>query len=162
MLLGYVILQMAQRKMGLRKKEGSYWSYKEQETGSYRASRVFSLTQTTLERYVKDRQKNSSESVKTKLGRKQVLPCEAENDMTEHCLLMERIFFFLLAWHWQTSCVSHTYLLWETELKTNFARDMKRLVGRGWNFSHFFIHKFQLELLKVFHSQERDVSLLNQ
>jgi len=58
--------------------------------GSYKASRVFSLPQTTLERYVKDRQKSSREIVKTKLGRKQVLPCEAENNLAEHCLLMER------------------------------------------------------------------------
>ena len=60
------------------------------EMGSYKASRVFSLPQTTLERYVKDRQKSSREIVKTKLGRKQVLPCEAENNLAEHCLLMER------------------------------------------------------------------------
>ena len=62
---------------------------------SYRASRVFNLPQTTLERYVKDRQKSSSETVKTKLGRKQVLPCEAENDLAEHCRLMDRTFFGL-------------------------------------------------------------------
>jgi hypothetical protein len=63
------------------------------EIGSYNASRVFSLPQTTLQRYVKDRQKSSSETVKTKLGRKQVLPCEVENDLAEHCLSMERKFF---------------------------------------------------------------------
>jgi len=63
--------------------------------GSYRASRVFNVPQTTLERYVKDWQKSSSETVQTKLGRKQVLPCEAENDLAEHCLLMERKFFGL-------------------------------------------------------------------
>jgi len=62
------------------------------EMGSYKASRVFSIPQTTLRRYVKDRQKNSNETVKTKLGRKQVLPCEAENDLAEHCLVMERKF----------------------------------------------------------------------
>ena len=58
--------------------------------GSYKASRVFSLPQTTLQRYGKDRQKSSSEAIKTKLGRKQVLPCEEENELAEHCLLMER------------------------------------------------------------------------
>jgi len=62
---------------------------------SYKASRVFSVSQTTVERYVKDRQESSSETIKTKLGRKQVLPCEAENDLAEHCLLMERKFFGL-------------------------------------------------------------------
>ena len=60
------------------------------EIGSYKASRVFSVPQTTLERYVKDRQKSSSDTVKTKLGGKQVLPCEAENFLVEYCLLMER------------------------------------------------------------------------
>ena len=62
--------------------------------GSYKASRVFNVPQTTLESYVKDRHKSSSETVKTKQGRKQVLPCEAENDLAEHCLLMERKLFF--------------------------------------------------------------------
>ena len=56
------------------------------EMGSYKASRVFNILQTTLEHYVKDWQKSSSETVKTKLGRKQVLPCEAENDLAEHRL----------------------------------------------------------------------------
>jgi len=65
------------------------------EMGSYIASRVFNVPQTTLERYVKDWKKSSSETVKTKLGRKQVLPCEAESDLVEHCLLMERKFFGL-------------------------------------------------------------------
>jgi len=63
--------------------------------GSYKASRVFNVRQTTLERYVKDQNKNSSETVKTKVGRKHVLPCEAESDLAEHCLLMERNFFGL-------------------------------------------------------------------
>ena len=38
---------------------------------------------------VKDRLKSSIETVKTKLDRKQVLPCAAESDVAEHCLLME-------------------------------------------------------------------------
>ena len=33
------------------------------EMGSYKASRVFNVPQTTLERYVKDQQKSSSETV---------------------------------------------------------------------------------------------------
>jgi hypothetical protein len=65
------------------------------EKGSYKASRVFNLPQTTLRRYVKDRQKSSSETIKTKLGRKQILPCEVENDLAEHCRLMERTIFDL-------------------------------------------------------------------
>ena len=39
------------------------------EMGSYNASRVFNVPQTTLERYIKDRQNSSSETVKAKLGR---------------------------------------------------------------------------------------------
>jgi len=34
------------------------------EMGSYKASRFFNVSQTTLERYVKDQQKSSSETVK--------------------------------------------------------------------------------------------------
>jgi hypothetical protein len=43
---------------------------------------------------------------KIKLGKKKVFPCEGENDLAEHCLLMERKF-----WGLQTSCVSLTNLL---------------------------------------------------
>jgi len=56
------------------------------EMGSYKASTVFNVPQTKLRRYVKDQQKSSSETVKAKLGRKQVLPCEAKNDLAEYCL----------------------------------------------------------------------------
>jgi len=79
---------------------------KNKEMDSYKASRAFNLSTNIT---ASDQQKSSSETVKTKLGRKQVLPCEAENDLAKHCLLMERIFF--LAWQWQTSCVSLTNLL---------------------------------------------------
>jgi hypothetical protein len=65
------------------------------ETGSYTASRVFNVPHTTPERYVRDRQKSSSETITTQLGRRQVLPCEAENDLDEYCLLLERKFFDL-------------------------------------------------------------------
>ena len=60
--------------------------------GSYKESRVFNVPQTTLECYVKDRKKSASATVKTKLARKQVLPCEAENDLAEQRLFMERMF----------------------------------------------------------------------
>jgi len=62
------------------------------EMGSYNAYRVFNLPQTTLQLYVIARQNSSSEAMKTKLGRKRVFPCEVENDLAEHCLLMERNF----------------------------------------------------------------------
>ena len=88
--MGYVILQMAQRKKwDPERVKKAIEAIRNKEMGSYKASRVFNVPQTTLERYVKDRQKSKSETVKTKLGRKQVLPCEAENDVAEHCLLRE-------------------------------------------------------------------------
>jgi hypothetical protein len=62
------------------------------EMGSYKASRVFIVPQTTLEHYVNDRQKISSETMKTKLGRKQVLPCDAENGLAEHCFDGKKVF----------------------------------------------------------------------
>jgi hypothetical protein len=65
---------------------------------SYKTSRFFNVSQ-TLELYVKDQQKSSSNTVKKQLGRKQVLRCEAENDLAEHCLLMERKFFGLTMAH---------------------------------------------------------------
>jgi hypothetical protein len=62
----------------------------------YKAFRAFNVPQTTLQCYVKDRQRNSREEIKTKLrGRKQVLPREAKKDLAEYCLLLERKFFGL-------------------------------------------------------------------
>jgi hypothetical protein len=49
----------------------------------------------TFRLYVNDRQRSSSETIKTKLGRKQVLPCEVENDLAQHSRLMERKIFVL-------------------------------------------------------------------
>jgi len=81
--------------MGPRKNEDSYLGYKEQGNGQLQSIQSFQRTTNTTERYVKDRQKSSSETVKTKPGRKHVLPCEAENDLAGQCLLMERKFFGL-------------------------------------------------------------------
>ena len=87
---------MAQRKKwDPERMEAAIGNIRNKVMGSYEASRVFNVPQTTLERYVKDRKKSSSETVKTKLGRKQVLPCDAESDLTQHCLLMERKLFGL-------------------------------------------------------------------
>ena len=93
-LLGYIILQMTRKKNWDPKRiKTATEATRNEEKSSYKASRVFSVPQTTPEPYVKDRQKSSSETVTTKLGRKQVLPCEAQNDLAEYCLLMERIFW---------------------------------------------------------------------
>jgi len=87
---------MAQRKkLNPERKKAAIEAMRNKEMSSYKVSGVFNIPQTTPERYVKDRQKTSSETVKTKLGRRQVLPCEAENDLAEHCLLMERKIFGL-------------------------------------------------------------------
>jgi hypothetical protein len=77
------------------------------EMGSCKATRLLNLPQTALQRYVNDRKKSSSETIKTKLGRKQVLPCEAEKDLTDYCILMERK---LLAWQWlKSTCCKKRY-----------------------------------------------------
>ena len=117
------------------------------EMGSNKVSRVFNLPHKTLRYYVKDRQKNSCEAIKTKQGRKQVLPCEVENNLAEHCRLIERMLFGLKM---AESCISPNYLLSETELKAYFAKEMKRLDGSGWKMSHVVIKKFQLQPLKMF------------
>ena len=93
LLLDYIILQMAQRKKwDPERMKAANEAVRNKEMGSCKISRDFSVQQTTLERYVKDRQKSSSETVKTKLDSKQVFPREVENDLAEHCLLMERKF----------------------------------------------------------------------
>jgi hypothetical protein len=87
---------MAQRKKcDPERMKAAIEAIRNKEMGSYKASSVFNVPQTTLELYVKDRQKSPSKTEKTKLGRKQVLPCEAKNDLAEHCLLMERKFLGL-------------------------------------------------------------------
>jgi len=68
-LLGYIILQMPQRKKwDPERMKAAIKVIRNREMGSYRASRFFSVPQTTLERYVKDQQKSSSETVKNKTG----------------------------------------------------------------------------------------------
>jgi len=63
---------MAQRKnWDPERMKAAIEAIRNKEMDSYKASRVFNVPQTTPERYVKDRQKSSSETVKTKLGRKQ-------------------------------------------------------------------------------------------
>jgi hypothetical protein len=97
LLLGYVILKMARRgrKWDPERMKAAIEAMRNKQMGSYRASRVFTVPQTTLERCIEDREKSSTEAIKPKLGRKQVLSCAAENDVAEHRLLMERKFFGL-------------------------------------------------------------------
>jgi hypothetical protein len=63
--------------------------------GNYKASKVFNVPQTTLQRYIKYQEESSNEAIRTKLGRKQLLSPEAKNDLPEKCLLIERMFFGL-------------------------------------------------------------------
>jgi len=65
------------------------------EMSSYKASSAFTLPQTTLQSYVNDRQESSSKAIKQKWVGIKFFPCEGENDLAEHCLLMERKFLDL-------------------------------------------------------------------
>jgi hypothetical protein len=57
---------MAQRKKwDPERMKTAIKAIRNRKMGSYKASRFFSVSQKTLERYVKDRQKSSSETVKT-------------------------------------------------------------------------------------------------
>jgi len=93
--------------------------------------------------------------VKTKLSRKQVLPCEAENGVAEHGLLLERKFFGL-------TMADITCLAYQIAVRNGIKNQFCKRNEKAGKISYIIIHKFQLELLKVFHSQERGVSLLNQ
>jgi hypothetical protein len=57
---------MAQRKKwDPERMKAAFEAIRNKEMGSYNASRVFNVPQTTLQRYVKDRQKSSGEAIKT-------------------------------------------------------------------------------------------------
>jgi len=106
LFLGYIILQMPQRiNWDPERIKAALKAIRNREMGSYKASRFFNVPQTTLERYVKDQQKSSSETVKTKLGMKQVPRCEAENDLAEYCLLIEKKVFWLDNGRRHASCL---------------------------------------------------------
>jgi hypothetical protein len=58
------------------------------EMGSYKASRIFNLPQTTLQSYAKDRE-SSSDAIKQKWVGSKFFHVK-KNYLAEHCLLMER------------------------------------------------------------------------
>jgi len=69
LLLGYIILQMPQKKKWDRERmKATIKATRNREMGNYKASRFFNVSQTKLERYLKDQQKSSSETVKNKTG----------------------------------------------------------------------------------------------
>jgi hypothetical protein len=132
---------------------------KNKEMGSYKASRVFNLTQTTLRRYVKGRQKKtSSEAVKTKLGRMQVLPCEVENDLAKHCRLTERKFIGLK----MADVMNLAYqLAIRNGIKNQFCKRNEK-TGRKWVQNFLCRHQeISVTIPERLHSQERGVSLPN-
>jgi hypothetical protein len=111
------------------------------EMGSYKASRFFNIPEITLERYVKDQQKSSSETVKTKLSMKQVLRCEAENNLVEHCLLIEKKFFGFT----MTDVVRLAYqLAVRNEIKNQFCKRNEK-AGRKW-LKHFLRRHLQISV----------------
>jgi hypothetical protein len=61
--------------------------------GSFKATRVFNLQQRILKRYIKNVDKFPVDVVRTKIGRKPVLPPATETDLAEYCLIMEQRFF---------------------------------------------------------------------
>jgi predicted nucleotidyltransferase len=66
---------MAQRKNWHPERiKATIEAMRKKKTGSYKASSVFHVPQTKLERYIKPREKSLKEVIKEKLCRKQVLP----------------------------------------------------------------------------------------
>jgi len=66
-----MILEMTRRKKwDPERMKAATEVMRNKEMRSYKASRVFGVPQTKPQRYVKDRQKISSEAITTKLGRK--------------------------------------------------------------------------------------------
>jgi len=60
----YKITDGSKEKMGPLRMKAAIEGMMNEEMGSYKVSRAFSLPQTTLQRCVKDRQKRSSEAIK--------------------------------------------------------------------------------------------------
>jgi hypothetical protein len=120
---------MAQRKKwDPERMKAAIEAMRNKQMGSYKASRVYNMPQTTLQHYIKDQEKSSNEAIKTKLSRKQVLPCEAENDLAEHCLLMERKFYGLTIAHITHPAYQHAV---RNGIKNQFCRRNEK-AGRKW------------------------------
>ncbi|KAI4455516.1 hypothetical protein MML48_9g00004454 [Holotrichia oblita] len=65
------------------------------EMGYLKASKTFNVPQSTLERYVRDDEKDPCLVVQSKLGRKPVFSSDIEEDLANYCLTMEERFFGL-------------------------------------------------------------------
>lgn len=104
---------------------------KNKEMGSFKASRIFNVPQTTLERYVK--LANSNETVKP-IGRQPTLPPIIEADLVKYCTIMEDKFYGLTT----KDVKSMAYqLALRNGIKNKFSQKSQQ-AGRKWlkNFFH--------------------------
>lgn len=101
---------------------------KNKEMGSYKASRVFCVPQTTLERYVSNSDKESNELITTKLGRKSTMAVDIEMDLADYCLQMEQRFFGLSQKDVRRLAFQ---LALKNGIKTPFSKE-KESAGRKW------------------------------
>ena len=93
------------------------------------------------------------------MGRKQVFPGEGENDLAEHCLLMERKFLGLTMA--DVMCLAYQLAV-RNGIKNQFCTRNEN-TGRKWLKN--FLHRHQeisVTIPEGLHSQERRASLLNQ
>jgi hypothetical protein len=60
------------------------------DTGYLRASKYFSVSRETLERYMKGTSRSPEELINVHSGRRTVLPSEFENKLLERCIIMDQ------------------------------------------------------------------------
>lgn len=68
---------------------------RKKEMGSFKASRIFNVPQTTLERYVKMSDKEDGSASPNSIGRKPTLCKDIEEDLSKYCVIMEDKFYGL-------------------------------------------------------------------
>ncbi|KAJ8968235.1 hypothetical protein NQ317_011351 [Molorchus minor] len=97
------------------------------EMGSFKASRVFGVPQTTLERYAKN-DTPADEIVRTKMGRSPILPEDLEQELVRYCLQMEQKFFGLS--RKDVRCMAYQLAI-RNNLKNPFSKE-KEQAGKKW------------------------------
>jgi len=65
------------------------------EMGYLRASKYFSVSRETLERYVKDTVRSPEELQNVHLGKIILLPSEHENKLVQYCITMDQRYYGL-------------------------------------------------------------------
>lgn len=89
---------MAQRKTWDRvKMKNAIMAVKNKEMGTLRASKEFGVPRSTISDYVKKPVEVLDVLLNSPLGRKTILLPEAEGELVEYCLLMEKSFYELTA-----------------------------------------------------------------